>query len=177
MHRTLQDYGSDKLIAAFNSDMPLWPVLHKAVQQASAGEPQPFAGMIGAATGILSKAVALGYRFRDDGAILNEDAAEIQIHTRTLWNTRDGEGLNRTLTILCNALELLRESLPEGSRISKNSPTPAPLPVQVISTAPSEVRVVGMPDRQTTSTITRDDEGNIVSTTQLERDRLGAVLR
>jgi hypothetical protein len=51
-------------------------------------------------------------------------------------------------------------------------PTPVTLEATIKNEMPAytETRIVGMPQRQTASSVTRDQDGNIVNTTQLEKD-------
>lgn len=48
--------------------------------------------------------------------------------------------------------------------------TPQKIHIDLAVTMPSEMRIASLPDRVTSSTITRDDAGNITATTQTERD-------
>lgn len=81
------------------------------------------------------------------------------IYEFTLGRGRFLPALNRVVT----AMQKVCVAVP-GLRVSD------PAPVEESAPEPQKIEIVGMPSRTTSSAVTRDSDGNITSTTQVERD-------
>lgn len=161
---SLREYGRDTFYAAFNSGLPIAPVFQKAANQYTAGAPGPLAGMLSAGLAVIDQFCKQGHVFGDGGEQLS-DAHNMAIIFTSQMNQRDNTGIGRTLSVLSAGLECVRSTLPAGSWIGKTAvAAPAPLPVYVVA----------LPARQTNTTITRDAAGEILSTTQTQRDLVAA---
>lgn len=92
-------------------------------------------------------------------ARMDSFSAGLQI-TRQLAQ-RDSPGLSASMRGLCLALDAASQAGVKMSLPKAEEPAP-PAPLQVV--------VVGMPDRETQTTITRDGFGSITGSTQIEKD-------
>lgn len=85
---------------------------------------------------------------------------------------RGADDYSTLANTLLNTAAALRKAHP-GLQFSFGQCQPGPMDNKPApaKAEPLEVKIVGMPERQTTTTVTRDQEGSITSTIQVETDR------
>jgi hypothetical protein len=136
----------------------------------------------GAISCVLTTYVALREKGVDTGTcshvatnhFLKGDAPTMCIELNRWFASGNSEGIRKALGAMAYVVQYYR------AMVSFKAPEPAPaqpLDVRVVNmpapaSAPTQVQVVAMPPRFTTSTVERDNSGNITSTTQLEQDAL-----
>jgi|GEM_PF-4981321 len=100
-----------------------------------------------------------GVRFRTDGTcpIVSMDKFDGTLLIQQQLAKRDSAGLSHSLRSLGRALDGAAQ---KGVKLETIAAAPTPHPVAVLA----------MPERVTESTVTRNDRGEIVATSTLERD-------
>lgn len=122
-------------------------------------------GFAAEAATTLARIHAAGVLFKGAGAWLNDDAAFVVIHINREFNGGP-ERRRRLLLTLGNALATCLER----GYLQPAAPG-RPAPAQVREQEKTlKVEIVGLPDRTTTTAVTRDESGAIVASTQIERD-------
>lgn len=134
----------------------------------------------GAVSCVLTAYVVLRERGVDTGTcehvatnhFLKGDGPTMCIELNRWFASGNTESIRKALGAMAYVVQYYR------AMVSFKAPEPAPaqpLEVRVINmpapaTEPTQVQVVAMPPRFTTSTVERDSRGHITSTTQLEQD-------
>lgn len=123
-------------------------------------------GFAHAAANTLARLHAAGMRFTGAGAFLNDSAPFVLEHVTREFNGGP-ERRRKILLTLGNALAKCIERgyvRPAAPRVKREA-VPAQEPEKTL-----KVEIVGLPNRTTTTAITRDESGAIIASSQLERD-------
>lgn len=160
------EHGRDRMLAAYNGDLPLAQVFQRFFDVALTGNIEPLGGALSAALGIAHSFRERGFTFSDaEGRQLFNDYGEVLLDVNMAFGRRDYQAVANLLGQLAAVLDSVREQT-DGARVSLAVEPPAP-PVEPPT---QRVEIVSMPARSTTSEIERDSSNNITSSHQVERD-------
>lgn len=155
------DLGRQLFLEQVRAGKPCLPVLRETFGFYGQPSFQVFVGAMSAAMGLLEGTFERGVRFRSDdaraSAIVQKSPAAITIDLNRSFDSNDLLAVAEIVIAVAGAVDGLQGKIAVGPDI--NPPA-----------GPLEVVVKSMPERTTETTISRDDNGSIVASLQVERD-------
>ena len=157
----IQDLGRRLFFEHFRAGNPCLPVLQGAFR--SYGKPsfQVFVGAMSAAMGLLASTFESGVRFRSNdtrvNGVIQQSPTAIAIAMNRGLDENDLIAVSEIVIAVAGAVDGLQGKVTVGP---DTDPQAKPL----------EVIVKSMPERETETSIRRDDNGDIVGSSQVERD-------
>lgn len=170
----LTSYAYTKVADAFNDGYSVANLLNEFAQRADIASGEIV--LIGA----IQAAIEIGVSHRKLGliknqqSVLNNDREILFIDLERAWARKGEQDLTAWLGDIIGSID----AIPKTSRckvelsfVNETASAPAPnVNVRVVMPPTTEVSIVSMPDRHTTTKILRDNAGNITESIQIEKD-------
>jgi hypothetical protein len=157
----LREIGATLIENKFRRGDSVLPVFHELFRDIGTPNADILAGAVSRCMGIMQNAERGGVKIRstdkDVRAMVRKGSAEVALDMNRAMVERDYMGLAFTLLRIAGIVDSFK-----GRVIFETKAVSKPDPV--------EVRVVSLPQRESTTAIVRNADGNISATTQVERD-------
>jgi hypothetical protein len=156
---SLEKLGAERLREELKAGRPTLPVLRDLLKDYGTSNIAVFSGALSEAITLIGDAQAKGLKLSIGGRPIG-GAAAICVELNRSMQQKDFMLLCEQVKIVAGGVDAIRGRI-NWSRTANTAEN---------ATAPVRVEVVSLPTRKTTSEVYRDLAGNIVASTQVERD-------